>query len=44
MEQLYHRILLQVNQWGTQEWLLALVVVIGIGLVCMRGLSTGQKY
>ena len=44
MGQLYNRVFSQVAHWGTQEWILALIIVIGIGMICMRGITSGSKY
>lgn len=33
-----------VDRWSSQEWLVALVIVLSIGFFCMRGLGSRSKY
>jgi hypothetical protein len=33
-----------VDRWGTQEWLLALMVALSVGFACMRGLGSRSKF
>lgn len=33
-----------VDRWGGQEWLLALIIALTIGFVCMRGLGSRSKF
>lgn len=33
-----------VDRWGSQEWLIALMIALSIGFFCMRGLGSRSKY
>ncbi len=33
-----------VDRWGTQQWLLALMIALSVGFACMRGLGSRSKY
>ncbi|MHB8898080.1 MAG: hypothetical protein ACYC6Y_04985 [Thermoguttaceae bacterium] len=33
-----------VDRWGGQEWLLALIIALSLGFVCMRGLGSRSKF
>lgn len=33
-----------VDRWSSQEWLLALIIVLAIGFCCMRGLGSRSKF
>lgn len=33
-----------VSHFGPQEWLLSFLVVVGIGIVCMRGFGSRSTY
>lgn len=44
MQQYYHHILRFVEQMDTQEWAMAVVVVIIVGIVCMRGFGSRSNY
>lgn len=33
-----------VDRWDGKEWLVALVIALSIGFVCMRGLGSRSKF
>ena len=43
MWSLYNRILTHINHFDIQDWLLALVVVVGVGFLCLKGLGSNSK-
>jgi hypothetical protein len=44
VNQVAHKFLRIIEQWGGQEWLLVLLVVILLGLVCLRGFGSRSRY
>ncbi len=33
-----------IDRWDGQEWLVALVIALAIGFVCMKGLGSRSKF
>jgi len=33
-----------VDLWGPQQWLLALIIVLSIGWMCLRGLGSRRNF
>lgn len=44
MGQLYREAMRFIEHMGLQEWLLALIAVVLVGLVCMRGFGSRSNY
>jgi hypothetical protein len=41
---LYHSVYRYIDHMSAQQWMIVLVVVIGLGLVCMRGFGSRKNY
>jgi hypothetical protein len=44
MWHLIHKAFRHVDRWDGREWLVALVIVLTIGFICMRGMGSRSKY
>ena len=44
MRQFYREVMQFVEHMDTQEWVLALMAVVVVGLVCMRGFGSRSDY
>lgn len=44
MEQFYREVMRFIQHMDTQEWVLALIGVVIVGLFCMRGFGSRSNY